>query len=212
MGTEFNELFDKWAHTYDAFVSGEDEQYKAAFVNYDTILKDVARKAVGAVLEFGVGTGNLTARLVEEGHIVYGVEPSCEMRKIAEQKLLGKAEIMEGDFLHFTAPDRIHTIVSTYAFHHLTDDEKNMALQKYSKLLKKGDKIVFADTIFIDQEAYNQTVQAAIERGYLHLAHDLQTEYYTFLPVMRTLFENNGFSVTFTRYNHYVWVIEAVKN
>lgn len=212
MGTEFNELFDAWAYTYDAFVAGEDEQYKEAFMNYDEILKTVARKAIGTVLEFGVGTGNLTEQLLQEGHIVYGVEPSHEMRKIAEQKLLGKAKIIEGDFLDFAVPDHINTIVSTYAFHHLTDDEKNKALQKYSELLKKGDKIVFADTIFIDQEAYNGTVQAAIERGYHHLAHDLQTEYYTLLPIMRTLFENNGFSVTFTRYNHYVWVMEAVKN
>ena len=181
-------------------------------MNYDEILKTVAQKAIGTVLEFGVGTGNLTEQLLQEGQIVYGVEPSHEMRKIAEQKLLGKAKIIEGDFLDFAVPDHINTIVSTYAFHHLTDDEKNKAFQKYSELLKKGDKIVFADTIFIDQEAYNGTVQAAIERGYHHLAHDLQTEYYTLLPIMRTLFENNGFSVTFTRYNHYVWVMEAVKN
>lgn len=212
MGTEFNKLFDEWAYTYDASVAGEDEQYKEAFTNYDEILKAVAKKAVGTVLEFGVGTGNLTEQLLREGHIVYGIEPSREMRKIAEQKLLGKAKIMEGDFLHFAVPDHINTIVSTYAFHHLTDDEKNKALQKYSELLKKGDKIVFADTLFIDQEAYNGTVQAAIERGYHHLAHDLQTEYYTLLPIMRTMFENNGFSVMFTRYNHYVWVMEAVKN
>ena len=84
MGTEFNGLFDEWAHTYDSFVQGEDIQYKV-FAHYEDILEDVVNKSFGNVLEFGVGTGNLTNKLLLAGRTVYGIEPSREMRMIAKE-------------------------------------------------------------------------------------------------------------------------------
>ncbi|CAM4137912.1 SAM-dependent methyltransferase [Bacillus manliponensis] len=211
MGTEFNELFDEWAHTYDSFVQGEDVQYKEVFAHYEEILENVVTKSFGHVLEFGVGTGNLTNTLLQAGRTVYGIEPSQEMRAIAKQKLPKEVSITTGDFLNFIAPPKVDTIVSTYAFHHLTDKEKEVAIGKYSQLLNKGGKIVFADTIFADKDAYEETIQHAKERGFHNLANDLQTEYYTVIPVMQSIFENNGFYVTFKRMNHYVWVMEATK-
>ncbi|ENQ3077862.1 class I SAM-dependent DNA methyltransferase [Bacillus sp. WLY-B-L8] len=211
MGTEFNELFDQWAHTYDSFVQGEDIQYKEVFARYEEILEDVVNKSFGNVLEFGVGTGNLTNRLLAAGRTVYGIEPSKEMRTIAKQKLPKEVAITEGDFLNFVTLSHVDTIVSTYAFHHLLDEEKNVAIAKYGQLLNKGGKIVFADTIFVDQDAYDKTIEAAQQRGFYELANDLQTEYYTRIPVMQSIFENNGFHVSFTRMNHYVWVMEATK-
>ncbi|MFX3624498.1 MAG: class I SAM-dependent methyltransferase [Ectobacillus sp.] len=212
MGTEFNELFDEWAHTYDSFVAGEDDEYKEVFANYEAILEGVVEKSIGTVLEFGVGTGNLTRKFLDAGYTIYGIEPSREMRSIAKQKLPNTIKIIEGDFLNFEIPDRINTIVSTYAFHHLTDAEKRKAIEKYSQFLNKGGKIVFADTIFTDREAYDKTVQTAIEQGFCKLANDLQSEYYTLIPIMQIIFEDNGFHVTFSRYNHFVWIMEATKN
>ena len=49
MGTEFNGLFDEWAHTYDSFVQGEDIQYKEVFAHYEDILEDVGNKSFGNV-------------------------------------------------------------------------------------------------------------------------------------------------------------------
>ena len=54
-------------------------------------------------------------------------------------------------------------------------------------MLNKDGKIVFADTIFADQDAYDKTVEAAKQRGFHQLANDLQTEYYTRIPVMQTI-------------------------
>ena len=101
MGTEFNGLFDEWAHTYDSFVQGEDIQYKEVFAHYEDILEDVVNKSFGNVLEFGVGTGNLTNKLLLAGRTVYGIEPSREMRMIAKEKLPKEFSITDGDFLSF---------------------------------------------------------------------------------------------------------------
>ncbi|MFC0270092.1 class I SAM-dependent methyltransferase [Metabacillus herbersteinensis] len=212
MGREFLDLFENWAHTYDTTVNGQDTEYKEVFVRYDQILEAVTNKSGLVVLEFGVGTGNLTQKLIVSGKKVYGIEPSAPMREKALNKLSADALLADGDFISFPKPlEDIDTIVSTYAFHHLTDNEKNQAISSYSNLLKKNGKIVFADTVFVDEFAHKQMIKKATQQNYFNLAKDLETEYYTTLSVLKTIFEDNGFTVTFTQMNDFVWLSEAVK-
>ena len=82
MGREFVDIFDEWIHSYDASVAGEEPEYRDVFEGYDDILDEVASKAIGTVLEFGTGTGNLTAKLVEKGLNVIGIEPNNAMRQL----------------------------------------------------------------------------------------------------------------------------------
>jgi putative AdoMet-dependent methyltransferase len=211
MGREFNELFDEWSHSYDQTVTGHDPEYEDVFLNYDKILSTVAKRASGTVIEFGVGTGNLTAILYKKGLNVLGIEPSEGMRTIAEQKLK-EIKILDGDFLDFPEFDtKVDTLVSTYAFHHLTDEEKDIAIQKYSHLLKENGRIVFADTVFPTEEAKQDMIQDALKKNFNRLAEDLQTEYYTTIPVLQQIFQKHGFTVNFTKLNPFVWLIDAKK-
>ncbi|MEH7384017.1 class I SAM-dependent methyltransferase [Bacillus sp. JJ1521] len=213
MGREFLEVFEGWADSYDQTVTGHDVEYKEVFLRYEDILNDVVHKSGLSVLEFGVGTGNLTQKLLDENKNVYGVEPSEPMREIALEKLQNYTlTIEDGDFIDFNKPaDKIDTIVSTYAFHHLNDIEKNQAFSQYSNILTKGGKIVFADTMFENKEEYTMTIQSATQKGFINLAKDLETEYYTTIPVLQEIAKENGFTVEFTRFNHFVWVMEATK-
>lgn len=211
MSTDFTALFDEWSDSYDEAVSGHDPEYNEVFRNYLHILEEVAKKAEGNTIEFGVGTGNLTELLLKSGKKVCGIEPSAGMRKVAKQKL-PEVKILQGDFLTFTHPfQSVDTIVSTYAFHHLTDDEKEIAIRKYSSILKDGGKIVFADTLFEDENAKHNMIQKAEDKGFQRLANDLLTEYYTTMPIMKGLFEQHDFTVIFTQKNEFVWLIEATK-
>jgi putative AdoMet-dependent methyltransferase len=153
----------------------------------------------------------LTKKLIANGLRVTGIEPSPSMRKIAEEKLGGKAVLLDGDFLLFPQVKNIETFVSTYAFHHLTDNEKTEAFTCYSKHLSKGGKIVFADTMFESAEDYKQQIVKAKHAGFHNLAKDLETEYYTTIPFLKNTLEENSFSVTFTRFNDFVWLMEGVK-
>ncbi|MDE3839699.1 SAM-dependent methyltransferase [Bacillus methanolicus] len=211
MGKEFIELFEHWADSYDSSVTGHDEEYKEVFLHYEKILGEVAKRAYGHVLEFGVGTGNLTLKLLEKGLTVTGIEPSPSMRKIAREKLGNKAKIMDGDFLSYPKDRSFDTIVSTYAFHHLTDEEKRQAIAGYGKHLKEGGKIVFADTMYESEDAYKEAIADALSKGFHNLAEDLQREYYTTIPKLRSMLEENGFSANFERANDFVWIMEAEK-
>ncbi len=210
MGREFDQLFDEWAANYDETVSGSDEQYTDVFSHYEQILETVASHAEGSVIEFGVGTGNLTARLLEKGNQVLGIEPSTEMRKKAMKKL-GSLSIVDGDFFHFPVENGVDTFVSTYAFHHLTDQEKEKAFALYSKLLKPGGKIVFADTMFLTKEDKQAAIDKADNNKFNRLAEDLRTEYYTTIPYMKSILEKHQFHVTFEQLNAFVWLMHATK-
>ncbi len=211
MGNDFVELFDQWADNYDQSVAGHDLEYRDVFLHYDQILQRVADKSFGHVLEFGPGTGNLTVKLINKGLSVTGVEPSSEMRKLALEKVSGRAEIIEGHFFHYPQNSPFQTIASSYAFHHLTDGEKTEAIASYSILLPSGGKIVFADTMYESVESYQMAIRDASQKGFHHLAKDLQSEYYTTLPVLTAFLNQNGFNVEFEQCNDFVWIMEAIK-
>ncbi|MCT2535773.1 methyltransferase domain-containing protein [Aquibacillus koreensis] len=211
MGREFVELFDKWASSYDDTVTGHDPQYAAVFENYDTILTEVAAQAEGNVLEFGVGTGNLSKKMLDQGHYVIGVEPSPEMRRTASMKY-PELELHDGDFLNFPTPKvPVFTIVSTYAFHHLTDEEKDRAIQSFAELLPENGKVVFADTAYKDEDSKQSILQHAKENGYEDLLYDLSTEYYPMIDTLQKIFNDHGFFVTFKQMNTFAWLIVAEK-
>lgn len=211
MGREFLEIFEQWADSYDSTVIGHDEEYKEVFLHYEHILDEVVKRAKGHVMEFGVGTGNLTAKLLDRNLQVTGIEPSQAMRKIAIEKLGSRTEIVDGDFMVFPETVQVDTYVSTYAFHHLTDEEKEQAIENYGKKLAVGGKIVFADTMYESEEAYKGAIQDALSKGYLNLATDLKTEYYTTISVLEAMLVKNGFDVRFIQCNKFVWILEAEK-
>jgi len=212
MGREFLHVFEEWAEEYDQTVAGFDPEYEEVFRAYDDILTEVANKANGTVIEFGPGTGNLTIKLIKKGCSVLAIEPSLPMRKIAEEKIKSENVIfIDGDFFQYPTNFKIDTIVSTYAFHHLTDLEKEDAVKQYGALLHSGGKIVFADTMFVDSHALEEMIKEAKGKGFHQLAKDLQTEYYTTIPFLRRIFEENGFDVVMKQYNEFVWIIDAVK-
>lgn len=89
------------------------------------------------------------------------------MREMAAGKLPKDAAVLDGDFLDFPAPPfSPDTIVSSYAFHHLTNEEKREAVRQYGKMLRKHGKIVFADTVFKDRKAFHSAVKDAEKKGF----------------------------------------------
>jgi putative AdoMet-dependent methyltransferase len=212
MGREFLHIFDGWADTYDSSVTGDNVQYAKVFENYDGILKAVVEQSnPGTILEFGVGTGNLTKKLLASGNHVIGVEPSDAMRKIAKEKL-PDLTIHEGDFIDYPNLDRqVDTIVSTFAFHHLTDSEKEIAIKQFAGQLRGNGKIVFGDTMFISDIHKMSVINEAKAKDYFELAADLDREYYPTIELLRNIFTLHGFDVTFRQMNDFAWLVVAIK-
>lgn len=208
MGLQFMDIFKEWASQYDETVNGHDEQYKEVFAGYDRMLDEVVEQLDGRVMEFGVGTGNLSARILKQ-HELIAIEPSDEMREVAIQKL--GIEVKTGDFLNYPAEQRVDSIVSSYAFHHLTDVEKRQAIESYVEHLD-SPRFVLLDTMFESAEARAQIINWATEHGYADLVEDLNREYYPYTDTIRSILEDNGYSVQMEQKNKFVWLVVATKH
>ncbi|WP_215142549.1 class I SAM-dependent methyltransferase [Exiguobacterium qingdaonense] len=207
MNLPFMDIFKDWAKNYDTAVGGHDEQYHEVFVGYEQMLDEVALNVTGTVLEFGVGTGNLSAR-IQKGNPLIAIEPSPEMRQIAIDKL--GIEVQEGDFLRYPDVPHIDTVVSSYAFHHLTDSEKETAIGQYARTWGHP-KFVLLDTMFESPTSRQDIIDWATAKGYSDLVEDLNREYYPYTTTIRSMLETNGYKVTMTQKNKFVWLVVATK-
>lgn len=208
---DFQKLFNEWAPVYDETVYHDQGEYNEVFEGYEDILDTVVRHVpAGAktVLEFGVGTGNLSQRLLHNGYNVIGVEPSAEMRKQVLKKRMD-IELREGDFLNIPVTETVDAIVSTYAFHHLTLSEKQQALERMKAVLAPDGHIVFADTAFKNEQAKQQIIRRVRAQNKNSLLEDLQTEYYELLQDLKHVFHSAGFTVQFSALNRFVWLMTA---
>ncbi|WP_251132861.1 trans-aconitate 2-methyltransferase [Exiguobacterium sp. s7] len=201
------DIFKEWASEYDAAVTGHDEQYREVFAGYETMLGEVVDQLEGRVMEFGIGTGNLSARILER-HDLIPVEPSPEMRAVATEKL--QLDIVDGDFLNYPTDKSVDTIVSSYAFHHLTDDEKRTAIRSYVEHLD-APRFVLLDTMFASQTAKRDILDWAEANGYTDLLEDLNREFYPYTQTIQAMLEANGYTVTLTQKNKFVWLVVATK-
>ena len=108
-------------------------------------------KAAGTVLDIGFGTGTLTARLYNDGYNIYGIDFSSKMIEIAKVKMPG-AELYCYDFtkgLPESLKDtKFDCILSTYAMHHLSSEQKIVFIHELWEHLEADGKILIGDIAF----------------------------------------------------------------
>ncbi|ERJ12868.1 class I SAM-dependent methyltransferase [Haloplasma contractile] len=211
--SDFRELFDQWAPYYDETITDKNGEYKEVFENYKSILFGIAEEVSDyrTILEIGTGTGNLAEVLVNQGLDVTCIEPSKEMRSIATKKH-PNLNISDGSFLSIPFVNKkFDAIVSSYAFHHLTLEEKQQAVNYLNQFIKPAGKLIIADSMF-ETPAYKEGLLKTVRnQNAKRLLYDLETEFYEYLDDMFNLFSQLNYEVTVTKKNKYVWILVATK-
>ncbi len=204
---EFMDVFEKWAERYDdtVFNTSKENEYKDVFEGYPKMLDKIAQLSTGEVLEIGAGTGNLTQHLIRQGLDVTAIDPSEDMRAIANQK--EGIHVIEGHFLKIPVEKKFDTIVSSFAFHHLDHQSKQEALNYMKQFLKPNGHIVFIDTLFESEMNKNQIIQYYTDKMYVNLVEDLQTEYYPFKDELEKIVESANGTSELEQQNRFAWLI-----
>lgn len=162
--------FDLWADGYDRAVGLSDEDGSYPFAGYRAVLNAVYQDIRGgedvhSVLDVGIGTGALAARLCEDGYAVTGVDFSPRMLEIARERTANKARLVQHDFHEgfpaALAPERFDRIVCTYALHHLTDEEKPSFLRALAEHLTERGRVLIGDVAFPTRELLEACRQQA---------------------------------------------------
>lgn len=147
--------FDRFSQSYDEIVSLPNQE--GFYKNYKAVLECVYRLATqtlgadGLVLDIGVGTGNLAGIFMDNNYSIMGLDQSVKMMVKAKEKY-PCLELKYGDFLNLPFDKAcFDRIVTTYAFHHLRDDEKETALIEMVRVLKDWGEIIIGDITLQDQ-------------------------------------------------------------
>ncbi len=212
---KFNFLFDSWADAYDQTVYAQSGEYHEVFSNYQGILEqtviEIAKESGSTVLDIGSGTGNLSYIAKLADYNVIGIDPNKKMLEIARGKF-PDIEFVEGGFLNIPQVNSsIDAIISSYAFHHLSDEDKKLAALFFSTKLKPNGKVIIADTIYSCDNDKIDLIHDSLANNYTSLAEDLETEFYTTQKVLTDIFTYAGFDVSFRQMNKFVWIMTATK-
>jgi 2-polyprenyl-3-methyl-5-hydroxy-6-metoxy-1,4-benzoquinol methylase len=110
-----------------------------------TLLRRVKLEKTMQVMDFGAGTGLITAQIVPHVQKVTAVDVSPAMLEqlLAKPELKGKVETLCQDIIANPLGRKFDVIVSAMAMHHIQDTDR--MVQSLAEHLKPGGQVALAD-------------------------------------------------------------------
>ena len=207
---------------YDEFRQvGTDYSNKAEVEIYDSSyadFRDIEAESIkildsleiergNALIDFGSGTGTLAIQAALRGIKVYAVDVSQAMIDCAAAKAIkagvSNIEFHRAGFLTYEHNDLpVDAVATIFAFHHLPDFWKGIALKRVSSMLRSGGQLYIHDIILEETNALENIMtfidKLAITGGEL-LRQDTERhfrdEYSTYDWVIDGLLSRAGFSI-----------------
>ena len=211
------ELFnhDSEAADYDQDVRSESDPIRVGY--RDVLLwtiKEAQIQPVSRVLELGSGTGNLSQLITSCAELV-AVDVSEKMEAIARSKLshLSSRRFIKADILEVFAHrlGLFDVVISTYAIHHLVDQEKQRLFELVFTSLLPGGRAVFGDLMVQNAEQKQEKVQHYLLNGDQNTGQAITEEFFWLIDLAVSQLEALGFEVKTTRFSDLSYVILAEK-
>ena len=159
------------------------------------------------LIDFGSGTGTFAIQAASRCDRVYAVDVSRAMIDRAAAKAIkagtANIEFHHAGFLTYEHNDAsVDAVVTTFAFHHLPDFWKGIALKRVAGMLKSGGQLYIHDVILEEANAL-ENITALIDKlataGGNPLREDTERhfkdEYSTYDWVMDGLLSRAGFTI-----------------
>jgi putative AdoMet-dependent methyltransferase len=118
------------------------------------------------VMDFGAGTGLVTARIAEQVGRVTAVDVSQSMldQLVAKEHLELKVDAVCQDILEIPLDTRFDLIVSAMAMHHVEDTDA--LVQSFADHLKPGARVALADLDAEDGTFHPEDAQGVFHQGF----------------------------------------------
>ncbi|GAA1577398.1 MULTISPECIES: class I SAM-dependent methyltransferase [Kribbella] len=116
---------------------------------YDRIVRHSRARPGERVLDLGTGTAYLARRMaaaVRPGGRVTGIDPSATMVRFAQRRVAADAEFRVARAQELPFDDgSFDLVVSCLAFHHVTPDDRPLALAEAYRVLAPDGRLMLAD-------------------------------------------------------------------
>jgi putative AdoMet-dependent methyltransferase len=218
-GAAFNH--DPWADGYDQDVRNEAQPIRAGYA--EVLAWTVAQAQItpqSVVLDLGSGTGN-TSALIPAARRVVCVDLSARMTELARPKLahLARVEFVMADLLGYfhtirssEQPPQFDAVLSTYAVHHLTEDEKTRLFRHIWERLRPGGRAVFGDLMFAHAEARRESEEKYRLLGDQEMIESFDEEFFWLVDAAEAALAAANFELVETRrFSELSWGICARK-
>lgn len=162
--------FDTWSKTYDEDLNANYAEERYPFAAYDEIKSSIFQIAMDSkaqkILDLGIGTGNMSKDLYDQGLEIYGLDFSNEMLKKARETM-PEARLYLGDFSQGLPDDlkdmKFSIIIIGYSIHHLNYDKQIELLEEILNNLDPGGKIIIGDVMTLDQKEMDKARERDID-------------------------------------------------
>ena len=142
----------------------------------DRIVELAEPQHTDRVVDLGAGTGLLALALAPRVRELVAVDISVRMLERLDDAAVADGihniETLEADLRRLPLEDESSTlVVSNYAFHHLDDTGKELALAEARRILQPGGKLVICDMMFSlsleprDRRVVAEKIAALLKRG-----------------------------------------------
>lgn len=204
--------FNQFAGRYDDWVA---DQTNITHHGYDKVLACVVQytspKPYEIGLDAGTGTGNLAKKFEGQCHKLFAFDQSLEMLAHCKAKN-PEIETKLGNFLAIPFLDHSFDFcVTSYAMHHLTDEQKALAIMEFDRVLKPMGRLVIADFMFADDDHRKRHLLELRENGQEDLIQEIEDEYYANCAFLVGKLEELGFYASAIQLNTYIHLISAKK-
>ncbi len=183
----------------------------------EEIISHLSLKSDQTVLDMGAGTGTFALVAAQYCAQVYAVDIAPTMLNRARQKArkagVANIEFHQGGFLSYEhKANPVDAIVVKFVLHQISDSWKMIALQRISRMLKKGGKLFVSDVVFSfpaeEYEArfdewiawWNETVPEMVQ----HAERHLREKHSTFGWIMEGILKRAGFTIDRAEYDDIV--------
>lgn len=206
--------FDAQAEEYDENIKTTGYRFNV-HQHYDKALKMV-RDCINPLLherglDIGVGTGNLAGLFLESGAQMIGVDQSEKMLHVCLNKH-PNIDARRGHFLSLPVNDKdVDFVVSSYALHHLTDEEKELGLAEIDRVLINGGRLAIADLMFENQKAKKSILNQYVREGNDEAIGAINDEYYADRSRLVSWLVDRGYRVETHQFNRILHLIFASK-
>ncbi|MGD8191615.1 MerR family transcriptional regulator [Brevibacillus ginsengisoli] len=204
--------FNQFASQYDDWVFGNQNGPHAGYEQVlDRVVTRVNPQSCETGLDAGTGTGNLAKRFAGHCRKLSAFDQSTEMLALCKRKN-PEVETKLGNFLAIPYLD--HTfdfVVTSYAMHHLTDQQKALALHEFDRVLKPVGRLVIADLMFMDHEERQKHLHHLVNEGKLERVQEIEEEYYADRSFLIDQLDKMGYQIEVEQLNPYIHLIQAHK-